>query len=789
MCVFVLLLSIYVATYTGQSISSDEQRLVDAVHSLVKYGHMELNYTNDLRTYQTLDGSAANLSLDSEPMQVIVTAPLLWLASVIPNVGLVQAAWLLNALVTALTGMIVYFYGVTLGSSSRASLGVAMLYGLGTYAWVYSQTFFREPLFTLFALIAALSLERWRRGVEGQGVAGRAVVGWMLLAGFALLGALFTKEAGLLLVPMLLLVALPGSLTRLLDRRLIFALMVGLGVLASGVALTVWLVPSSRLASGLRQLDQIDLTYVVDAVSAYLLSPGFSVWAFSPVLVLISLGGWQRWRERRWRDLLVPLVMLAAYVFGYAVLRGGFWYGGTGWGARFLVPTIPFLCLLLLPVVENVLARHYRPPLMALVVAIVAQSVMSQVLAVTVPVRAFPNYLYGEGLELGRAEGLTPERTLVAWQEGTWHPLYLPHIVTAHQSTAPTEIAWMVNGTGYVVLPLYLAVALIALLVWRRAGLRQELWAAGLLWGVTLLMLYATLRANYTDRRFGGDNPSLWTGLAAINEQLRDGDAIILGNRTYRPFFMNYYRAAAPIYVLPNAPGEVLEIGTPPEVISTFPEERAHPYQQIMLATVARFTQRWWFVTEHTPFSEGRNRATEHYMARHYYAGSTVVNLPDLRVIAYAPISAPPETIPPWPQGRREDDFGAARLVGYDLPMGTMLTPGQVLPVSLLWRHDGWPADLEPFNYSVNVSLVDGTGAVRAQRAETPQGSFGNMLIWQKGGYYRDNVALMLPPDLPAGSYDLWVLVFDWRDNRKLPVVNADQPSQEVVVLATITVE
>ncbi|MFN8421514.1 MAG: phospholipid carrier-dependent glycosyltransferase [Anaerolineae bacterium] len=712
-----------------------------------------------------------NLSLDSEPMQVYATAPLMWLATKLQGVGLIHAAWLLNVLVTALTAVMVYFYGRQLRYADNVSLLTALLYGLGTYAWVYSQMYFREPLFTLFALFCAYGLERWRRQLELR----RFNLIWLILALLALAGAWLTKEAGILLIPTLLLVLLPALRWRWLALLVIIG-----GVLIGGALLYARLFPSLRLASAINNATSIDFTYFPTAVAGYLLSPGFSVWAFSPVLLLGIAGAVLLWRRKWWRQLSIPLVMLLSYVLGYATLRGSDWYSGLGWGARYLLPTIPFLALWLLPMLEYLFTTR-RVGIIAVAVGIIAHSIITQVLSVTTPIKAFPNYLYNEGLALGR--------DVLPWVDGTWNPLYLPHLVTAHQASAPTEIAWMATGAG-VVLPLCLALALLSLLALsttsRRLTISARSFSSGLstfskliLLPTLLLTLYLGLRAIYVDPRYGADNPSLWTALDTITNQSRAGDALILDNRTYRPFFMNYYRGDAPIYVLPNPPGEVLEPGKPPDVISDLPEEQAHPYTQIMLARIAKFTGRWWYVTEYTPFSVGRNRATEHYLARHYCAGSTILNLSDLRLIEYSPISAPLDTIPPLPLHRADVDFGAARLIGYDLPVPTAHA-GEMLPVSLLWKHEGWAQGIEPFDYSINVSLIDAQGKSWAQRAEAPLGSFGQMSTWQVGGYYRDNVALALPDDLPVGKYDLWVLIFDWRDNHSL---------RDPYVLTTITIE
>ncbi|MCC7450839.1 MAG: hypothetical protein IT324_25715, partial [Anaerolineae bacterium] len=52
-----------------------------------------------------------------------------------------------------------------------------------------------------------------------------------------------------------------------------------------------------------------------------------------------------------------------------------------------------------------------------------------------------------------------------------------------------------------------------------------------------------------------------------------------------------------------------------------------------------------------------------------------------------------------------------------------------------------------------------------------------------------DNHALEVPADVPPGKYDVWVLLFDWRDGQRLPLRNAKSglPADHLV-LTTITV-
>src|SRR5258708_28906907 len=100
-----------------------------------------------------------------------------------------------------------------------------------------------------------------------------------------------------------------------------------------------------------------------------------------------------------------------------------------------------------------------------------------------------------------------------------------------------------------------------------------------------------------------------------------------------------------------------------------------------------------------------------------------------------------------------------------------------------MWRHDDWPAGIAPFDYGINVSLINKDGAAVATRTAQPISTFAPMHLWAKGGYYRDNHALEIPTDLPAGDYALWVLIYDWRSaNVNLPIRGTGSPADHVVI-------
>jgi hypothetical protein len=816
---FGLLVACYFLTYSGEPISTDELVLFDGVHSFAQNGTLELAYTHDTRPYTTQPNNNTVIWLDVEPMQAYLAAPLLFVARYLPGVGLVQATWLFNILVTAFTAVVLFYYGIALGYQDRTALGVALLFGLATIAWPYSRLFFREPLWALLVLVAAYALERCRRGVnlafrpspptplpQGEGRQKRFIVSgvWLIIVLMALAGAVFTKEATILIAPTLLVVVLPDVSRRLFNRRTLFALLMLAGLAATAFVVYQLLSPVGRVDM-LDRIRSVNLTHFQEAFPAYVLSPGFSLWAFSPVLLLGIGGAAVLLRKHQWRQFLVPLVMAASIVLGYSLLRGGDWYGGKGWGPRYLLPITPFLALWLLPVVDKLLSRQVRPWLRGVAAGLIAYSIFVQVIGLIVPIKAFGTYLFNEdvslsqwalsntGWDLRQIPTIRHNRVLAPWIDGVWNLLYIPQVVNAHQSGSPSPIAWVVNDSGVLVVPLCLLAAAIALrgILYHPASRRARWLNFGAIPLSMALMLYVGLRTFYQDVRFTDNNTILWTVLDRLNAEIRPGDAVILNDAAYRNFFMNTYRRRQPIYLMPLAEGERLELDKPPKIATGNPDERIHPYTTELLARLSQNTSRWWFVTEFGPFSQGRLRPVEHYLVRHYFTGREVIGESNVRLLTFSPTSAPPDWIPPWPAYPVDADFGAGRLVGFDLPTGEVIRRGTpMLPVALLWRHEGWPADLPPFDYSINVSLINRDGAVvTPERGAQPIGGFAPMMQWSNGGYYRDNHALELPPDLPPGEYELWVKIFDWRNGAPLAVRNVvgDAPKDHLVI-ARITV-
>jgi hypothetical protein len=793
----VFLIGVYFFTFNGYAISRDEWFLFDATESMARRGNLRVNYEFDAYPPLNLKHPLVP-SLGSEPMQPILATPLFWGGEVLPDVGLVHTVWLFNVLVTALTAGVLYAYGLALGYRARVAALAALAFGVGTIAWPYSRTFFREPLFTLLTLLSVYFILQVRRRLE----AGKLPVWFMAAFGLAFVASLFTKEAFFLAWPVIVVVSMPVRWFRLPRRRAAIVAITLAGVLVLLLvainADTLLGLDSSRYAIARRiEEGRNNISEALEGLKGYMVSPGRSIWVFSPVLLLGFVGIVQLIRQRRRREVAVPAVMLVSFVVGYALIRGPNWHGGTGWGARYLVPVTPFLALWLLPVFASVQAARRWWLAIAPVMLV---SVGVQLLGVLVPLSDYTlvnvKTYYGV---------LATENPLgVSWQDGVWDvrwsPLYVAFDLLGEQRV---DVAWQyaVGDTAWLpVLALGLALAALACLGWwigRERGSRRAVsLTAG---GLTLLagfVLWGGIRAIRYDPRYYGDFTPARNLLAQLEQDLQPDDVVVLNDFTYNEFFMNYYKMRdAVVYTLPQSPGQRATVEQALAVVSADPNQRLHLSDTLILAALARQHDRLWLVLNSGRHLTGSIRPVEHYLSRHYFPVTEVPPSDEARFpgqsLARAVLfemTPAPQSV--WPAQRVEAVFGdSLRLVGYDVPGRTVHAPGDVVPVSLLWE----AVSSVPRPYTVGLFLMSPDGALLADRNSFPVNYFENTATWRPGAFYRDNHGLLIPATVPPGTYELWVVLYWWQQpapGNRLPVTAATGAGiGQHVVLTTITVE
>ena len=355
---FLLLMAVYLLSYSGGYHSVDELSVTAMTATLVKEGRVS---TDQIRWSQGWTPSQGRIGPDGHLYSkkglgsALLAAPFYWLGIHIPQSGAIRFVMLANAFVTALTAWLLYRCVLELDYRPTVAVLTALAYGLGTMAWPYAKYLFSEPLTTLglvLALLGLLALRRSRRQRTGG-------ARFAFLAGVGLGLALLAKVANGVAWPFFVAygfwiifhrpeegprsgvgkgrrdpapTSVPGAY-RLAGAFLAPLVLTGLVLAAYNLARTGQLFDLGYAA------DETFSTPLWLGLSGFLFSPGKSLFLFSPILLAALFGIPALLRQDR-ATALLSLAVVVAYPLLYA---GWFmWWGGWSWGPRFLVPILPF---------------------------------------------------------------------------------------------------------------------------------------------------------------------------------------------------------------------------------------------------------------------------------------------------------------------------------------------------------------------------------------------------------------------------------------------------------------
>lgn len=745
-----LVASVYMITYSGRIQTGDELYLFDAVGSFVDFNDFLLDLSAGTRPPQSFETDAFYPlpPVDAEPLHIFAAAPLYWLTEQLPGFGLIHTAWLLNILVSALACGVLFLYALALGYSERAAVLAGLALGFCTVVWPYSKTFFREPITMLMLLLAALLAERWRAG-------GYRSLPLLVAMIAAIAGMLLAKATALLALPALLLIAMPTI--KRANRRVLTGF-VAAAALAAALFLVLALFgdqlgvgrrynPVARFIEGSGEFFPV-------ALHTYLLSIGGSIWGTSPVGLLALPGLWMLYRQGKLRQIAVVLAVVFGFAVGYAALSGGFWFGGLSWPPRFLVPAVPFMIVGALPALERLTRRPLPVGLLVAAVVLAAYSLWIQIT--------------GVALEWGHyVDALPPEANgLLEWGGGLNTVRYLRWFVIPQLwSSYPLNFVWTrvdvpLWTLGFGALALVCA-ALLAYLTSRDANRRITRAAFAL---PLVLAVFAALgiRSIYRDPFYAPDRAGLFPILSIIEAETEPGDVVILSNREYENFFLNYAKLDGVRFVgLPPQPGDRPSETQLPEVVHHNPDRLLTNLTIPLLHSLAAPRERLWLLENKGPDFAWAVRPVEQFMATHYYPVRVIqTDPPDptVRLIEYSTVDAPQPYSFVSPSTLTDFTFGDAfRLVGYTLPAGTRYQAGDLLPVSFWWRADA------PMSQDVRIAwfLRAADGSPVAQGTDSrPRGDFEQTSAWPVGVPVWDNRALRIPEGTPPGTYQLWVKVY-----------------------------
>lgn len=269
-----------------------------------------------------------------------------------PDQGVVVTlrAWLTNALSNALLAALVapllYLYGRSSALSRPAAVAVALAISLATPLFPYATVFFLHSCSGALMLLAILLV---LRSSSGRAVAAGAAAGFAALTNYLFLPG----------VPLLVLFG-AGSEGGRWRWRAKASIRSG-ALIAAGAAIPLALFAAYQVAatghlfdlplnenaqftsgSGLFGLIEAPSLTVLGAIT---FSPYRGLFYLSPLLLLAIFGVWAMARAREHALLGLILAQLAVF-FGFNITFNG-WEGGFGIGARYLVPIVPLLGMLI----------------------------------------------------------------------------------------------------------------------------------------------------------------------------------------------------------------------------------------------------------------------------------------------------------------------------------------------------------------------------------------------------------------------------------------------------------
>ncbi|MFZ1755207.1 MAG: hypothetical protein WAU10_15760 [Caldilineaceae bacterium] len=728
-----LLFACYLLTYTGIIQSSDGLAMFATTESIVRRGAADINQLRWMDIQQGSFGPDGELYSRKGLGMTLLALPLVWLARLWPAIGLTQTALLLNPLLTAWTGGLLYLAVIRLGWSRFAAIAAALAFGLATLAWPYTQTFFSDTmagwgLFAALYWLLAFQQDRrkhllfWAGLAWGLAYLSRAInLVTLPVYGLALL-SLLTEGKGLRIGDWRL---GTGRINPRFREWILFAS----PILAAGLISLWWnwLRFGAPLDSGYVESEAFNGDWLF-GLAGLLISPGRGLVWYSPVLLLVPLGvGWF-WRRARWLLLSSACVALLYWLF-YG--KWYMWHGGYSWGPRFLVPVLPFLLLMTAPAwqrifVENRWGRAGR----WLTTLLVLLSLTVQWLGMLIPFSLVQD-----------------------WLDKTVKPLFAPETFTRLPyspllrqwdfiSDDTIAFAWWrlgYNGPDWLALALLLAGLLGGALLLARLLRPEEEGEqmAGLLYATALGLIALVLLVRVQVPGSGMENSTL---AQEIQAKEATGDAILHLRPLETQNFANAYHGQLPVYGL-------------------FPVDNLAAREAALLDTLLQRYHRLWVVPDFAPPQQSGWERT--LRGRVFLLNDETIPPDGRRLVLYAGAQEQPLT--QTGLGVRFGDPAWVRLNGYGLPR--LVQPGGSLLVALEWES----LTSVKQDYRVFVHLLDSNGTKLAQRDGQPVLWLRPTSGWQPGERIVDRYGLLLPDDLPAGEYRVAVGLYDPETGERQP--------------------
>ena len=715
------LFAVYLLSYRGGFHSVDEVSMFAVAENLVKFGQLNTDqiawtqWTTSQREAQGFFGIDGHVYSKKGPFMSLAIAPLYWLGLVTPGLGMLQAASLLNAITTAVTGGLLFLLIRRLGFGERIALAVAILFGLATIAWVYAKYLFSEPLASLLLLTTAYLLVAFRQKggnwrpalaglLNGLAVATRANNLFLIPIFVAYLLAISWKRPPQNSTPSARDTSLPAAYSLLPTAYFLIGLILP-ALLLLGYN---WVRAGNPFQTG------YDLTIfspnLLLGLYKVLFSPLRGLFVYSPLLILGVVGLIWLWRRHAAETALSVGVIGITFLI-FSLCTSG---EGLSWGSRFLVPVVPFLCLGLAPILERAWAGSKI--LIGLLLGLGLLSFAIQLLGVAINPWVYLAQLqadFGGEFFLENTPALTDFRySQVMGQLQSW-------------SLANSDLVWW-QPWGFDALALSLSLILvIAAAVYLRFPNSHPI----ALFVPTLVITFVLLLRYFnTDQQFGPPMDGYTQALSTAAENARPGETTLSVAPYHYHVPMNRFKDRLPIVGFAQSPPPLPDTALPLLRDATAGHSTSLVTVGLSPAAADNSVEQWLALNAF--------KATDEWFD-------------DQRLVWYG-VEQPTATRP-------IDVALGDEIQLVSVKVAESVPAGQILPVEIDWA----PLQRPSADYTNFLQLLAADGSLVAQHDGPPYGGYAPTSTWAPGEQIPDRHGLALPADLPPATYGLVAGVYD----------------------------
>jgi len=241
----------------------------------------------------------------------------------------------MNSLFMALTVLIFFNFCYLLTNSLKKSFISSLLLGNATILWVYSSSFWTQPIVTFCIFTAFYFLFKFNSEND---------IKYLLLAGFFAGYSYISRFASLLSLPFFIfyLISLRWKEKKTVVKNLVFFSIPLFIILFIQMYWNFYRFGSS-FDSGFNRLF-LSSKFLIPYLTSFLFSLSRSILVFSPPLILGIFGLKKFFKEQKLEFLIIAGISSFFLIF-YSLFGFGISITGTAWGPRYLVPITPFLLL------------------------------------------------------------------------------------------------------------------------------------------------------------------------------------------------------------------------------------------------------------------------------------------------------------------------------------------------------------------------------------------------------------------------------------------------------------